>query len=103
VLVIALSGILSCGNGDGPASPSPLPVVTDPGAIVISGTVSFVSVEGGCWSILSREGKRYEPINLPVEYRRDGLRVGAALKDRNDLASTCLMGSIVEITAIWPD
>jgi hypothetical protein len=50
-----------------------------------------------------RASKRYEPVNPPVAYQRDGSHVGAVLKNRNDLASICLMGSMVEITAIWPD
>jgi hypothetical protein len=66
----------------------------------IEGAVRFIDVEGGCWLITATDGESYEPINLPREFREDGLLVEACLKRRRDLGSFCMVGEIVEIISI---
>lgn len=68
--------------------------------VTVDGVVQFSPIEGGCWSILGEDGTRYEPINLPQEFQQDGLAVRAALKFRDDMASICQVGRIVEIVRI---
>ena len=63
------------------------------------GTVEFVDVEGGCWTIESN-GETYEPINLPEEMREDGLAVEFEATVRDDMASICQVGTIVELVRI---
>ncbi len=75
-------------------------IALPPGVFVVDGTVRFLPVEGGCWSIEGTNGRRYEPINLPAEFRHDGLPVRAMLKARPDLASVCMVGESVEILEI---
>ncbi len=42
---------------------------------VISGTVRYVGEEGGFWGVVGDDGKRYEPIHMPTELRRNGLKI----------------------------
>ncbi|MFH1589706.1 MAG: Kazal-type serine protease inhibitor family protein [archaeon] len=64
------------------------------------GTVKYVDVEGGCWRIEGSDGKNYEPIGLIEEYRYDGLKVEFKGTVRTDLATTCMVGTLIEITEI---
>lgn len=64
-----------------------------------TGTVDFVDVEGGCWRI-SADGKNFELINLANEFKQDGLLVDFNGTIRTDMASTCQVGTLVEITSI---
>ena len=72
----------------------------DDQTFAVNGTVQFLEVEGGCWSILGTDSARYEPIKLPTEFRQDGLAVRAILTLRRDLVSVCQIGRIVEIVNI---
>ena len=65
---------------------------TDPGSgeLRVSGTLHFLSTEGGCWQLLAVDGGRYElrTAELPDGVRREGARVtllGTAL----DVAGEC--------------
>jgi hypothetical protein len=64
------------------------------------GVVQFVQVEGGCWKIAGDDGVDYEPINLSEEFREEGLAVQFTGQLRKDLASTCMVGQIIEIVSI---
>ncbi len=70
------------------------------GSFTIDGTVQFVAVEGGCWRIHGVDSTPYEPTNLPSGFREDGLAVRATLAPRDDLASICQVGRIVDVRAI---
>lgn len=63
------------------------------------GVVRFVDVEGGCWAIEAGD-ERLEPINLPEEFRVDGLAVTFEANDAVDVASLCQIGRPVEIEFI---
>jgi len=60
------------------------------------GTVSL----GMCWQIINEKGVRYEPINMDEELRSEGLEVKFEFKVRNDMASVCMQGQIIELTRI---
>ena len=100
ILVIATvlcAGAIACGSQD---LPDPIDLVGPSqrpnDAFTIRGTVELVQVEGGCWTILTNEG-RYEPLELPAAYRQDGLEVLAEVAPRTDLASICQVGPIVAL------
>jgi hypothetical protein len=69
------------------------PVATD-------GVVHLQSFEGGFYSITSDDGRRFDPLNLPAEFRRDGLQVRFSGRVRTDLTSTHMYGEILELTEI---
>ena len=67
---------------------------------IVDASVEFLNVEGGCWTIEVREHVHYLPLDLPEEFRRDGLRVRAELLRRDDYYSTCMVGPVVEVLSI---
>ena len=88
-LVVALVvGAVGCGSDDA-GEPS------------LIGVVRYADVEGGCWTIVT-PSETYEPVDLDDEYRVDGLEVAFDVEERDDLASTCMVGVIVEVTDIAP-
>lgn len=81
-----------------------LPTAPDvpPGAIRITGTVHFYTLEGGFWAVRGDDGTTYDPLNLAPAYQRENLRVSMVAKVRNDMASFHMVGQIVEILSIQP-
>lgn len=63
------------------------------------GTVELVDIAGGCWTI-EAAGTIYEPTNLPAALRHDGLAVEFVAVNRDDLASICQIGRIIELVRI---
>ena len=55
--------------------------------VTFAGTVKWKALETGFYAIDADDGQGYEPINLPAEYRVNGLRVQVAAKVRDDMAS----------------
>ena len=41
----------------------------------ITGTIVYQDLEGGFYGIVSADGKQYDPVNLPVQFKVDGLTV----------------------------
>ncbi len=81
---------LSCGTATCSATGPELDTV---------GTVTFHDIEGGCWTIeIEEEG--YEPINLPEEFKDDGLQVNFKADFRDDMASVCMVGRLIELHEI---
>lgn len=67
---------------------------------MISGTVRYLEVEGGFYGLISDDGTRYDPINLPAEYKKNGLRVKFAVREKKDVMSFHMWGKIVEVIKI---
>ena len=76
------------------SSPSLLP---GPG---VNATVRFLNLEGGCWTITPDERTHYLPLNLPAEFKRDGLPVRVDFVRRDDYGSICQVGPVIQIRAI---
>lgn len=92
-LLLALGLTLgACGSADTGTS--------NPDAFSVQGTIEFLELEGGCWSILAPDSTRYEPVDVSDQFRHHGLRIRATIKLRTDLGSFCMIGPIVEILSI---
>jgi inhibitor of cysteine peptidase len=65
-----------------------------------SGTIQFNDFEGGFYGIVGDDGESYDPINLPKEFKEDGIRVNYTLKILEDQAGIHQWGTIVEIIKI---
>lgn len=65
-----------------------------------TGTVKYVSLEGGFWAIYGDNNKHYDPINLPKEFWIEGKRIQFSFRERNDLASFHMWGVIIELIEI---
>jgi hypothetical protein len=93
---MALALTLGCG-ASGPTNP-----LATHARAVVDVTVRYVNLEGGCWTLEAAKTVRYLPLNLPDQFRHDGLNVHADLVRRDDYASTCMVGPVVEILSIQP-
>lgn len=63
------------------------------------GVVRYVSLEGGFYSLESVQGK-FDPMNLPPDFKQDGLRVHFVGVVRHDIGSTHMYGQILELSDI---
>lgn len=65
-----------------------------------NGTVVFLSIEGGFYGIKGDDGRNYDPVNLPVDMQKEGLRVRFEAKELKDMASFHMWGALVQIVHI---
>jgi len=65
-----------------------------------TGTIVFLTFEGGFYGIKADDGKSYDPVNLPAEFRKEGLRVRFEAKELKNQASFHMWGAIIEIVHI---
>lgn len=66
----------------------------------ITGVVKHLSLEGGVFTIQGDDGVTYNPMNLPAEFQKDGLRVEAQGRRRDDMMSIQMVGPMVQIERI---
>jgi hypothetical protein len=66
----------------------------------LTGTVHHLDLEGGVYVIRTEDGTQYRPVELPEEFRVDGLAVEAEAKRRDDLMSVDMVGPAVELLDI---
>jgi hypothetical protein len=71
--------------------------------VEITGTVTFVNLEGGFFTIQGNDGSTYTPTNLPESFRKDGLEINALVRPRPDVMSIHMVGPIIEIVDILAD
>ncbi|WP_256870978.1 hypothetical protein [Shewanella sp. Scap07] len=57
------------------------PVELSKGVIMNQGTVRYLNLEGGFWGIITDDGRKILPENLPSEHRKDGLRLSFSSKE----------------------
>jgi hypothetical protein len=67
---------------------------------MITGVVRYSDLEGGFYELAADSGERYDPINLPGEYKKDGLRVRFQIEEQRDMAGIHMRGKIVKIIKI---
>jgi hypothetical protein len=67
-----------------------------------TGTIVYLSIEGGFYGIKGDDGRSYDPVNLSNDFRKDGLRVRFEAKELKGQASFHMWGSLVQIIHIQP-
>ncbi len=65
-----------------------------------TGTVKYISLEGGFYGIITDDGKSLDPLNLSKEYQVDGKRIQFKYIEKSDMASFHMWGTIIEIIEI---
>jgi hypothetical protein len=75
---------------------------TGTGELRIFGTINFVSVEGGCWTLDASDGRRYElrSEQVPESLRRAGTRVALIGIQRDDWANVCRVGTMLDVKQV---
>ncbi len=76
------------------------PQAVQQNVLEFNATVVYVTVEGGFYGLTDAEGKAYDPINLPPEFRKDGMKVRVSARPRTDMAGFHMWGTIIEILSI---
>jgi hypothetical protein len=64
-----------------------------------NGTVTYLYFEGGFFGIVGDDGKHYDPINMPQEFKVNGLRVRFTA-NFTDYISYHMWGCIVKLVSI---
>jgi hypothetical protein len=97
VLLLALT---ACGGGEADWV-VPTPVAGLVGTqIRIAGTVRYYALEGGFYGIQGDDAVTYDPTNLPPAFRKEGLRVEAVARRRDDMMGIHQVGPIVDLERI---
>jgi hypothetical protein len=101
-LVALLAGMLLLTAAACPPTGTDVPgdVDRDGDVLTGTGTVRWISLEGGFYAIRGDDNVTYDPINLPAELREDAVRVRFQVRVRNDLVGYHMVGPIVEIQEI---
>ncbi len=66
----------------------------------IVGTIIYKNMEGGFYAIDGDSGDKYDPISIPEAFRKDGLRVKVTARQRVDVTSFHMYGTIIEVVNI---
>jgi len=77
-----------------------IPAIPPKDTFEITGTVVYKSIEGGFYAIDADDGRKYDPINLPENFRKDGLKVKLTARLKRDAVSFHMYGSIIEVVSI---
>jgi hypothetical protein len=67
---------------------------------MMTGTVRYSNLEGSFYELVADGGERYDPVNLPDEYKKDGLRVKFQIREKRDMVGIHMVGKIVEVVRI---
>lgn len=62
----------------------------------IKGKVTYLSLEGGAYGIIDQGGKKYLPVNMPNQLKKDGAEVICSVRPA-DVASIVMWGEPVYI------
>ncbi len=96
--VLLLASCASGGTGGWvpltPASDASGPVIR------IAGTVRHLEVEGGLFVIRDTQGRQFSPTNLPEQFKVDGFLVEVDARERKDMVSIGMVGTLIELVQI---
>lgn len=102
--LLLLAALAACGSGGAGRAGGDRPLEAPPAAqgdeIHVVGVIRHSDLEGGFYAIEASDGVTYDPTNLSLEFRKDGLPIEADLRRRNDMAGIHQRGPIVEIVRI---
>jgi hypothetical protein len=94
-MVLLMSGGCQDSRSDGDSQA--LSGTGAPGAEVVTGTIRHIDLEGGFYGIETDDGRRLDPVNLPEEFQKDGLRIEARVQELKDRVSIRMWGTLVRI------
>ncbi len=64
----------------------------------IEGKIAYQNLGSGLWGIISNDGQRYEPVNMPEQLKYEGRSVSITAKKSNGF-SLFMWGTPIYITA----
>lgn len=66
----------------------------------VTGTITYIDLEGGYYGIIADSGERYFPLNLEQQYKTDKTRVRIEGSIRRDVLTSTMWGVPLEIRKI---
>lgn len=70
------------------------------GSFEITGEITFKEIEGGFYAIEGNDGRKYDPLNLPEDFRREGLAVKIVAEKKTGVMSARMYGTVIELLEI---
>ena len=105
VAFVLLMAMAACADGaagrEAAEWVTPNPAAEEGGTEVrIIGIVTHVALEGGFFAIRGDDGVTYDPTNLPPEFQKDGLKIEAEARRRDDIMGIHQVGPIVQLVRV---
>lgn len=106
VIYLSLFGLLSaCGQSTPLAAPPELAneqvkEVTMNEQIEFTGSVRFITLEGGFYALYADDGRVFTPTNLAKEYQQDGLLVSVKGQILTDMMSFQQHGKMLQVKSV---
>jgi hypothetical protein len=70
------------------------------GLITVTGTITYIDLEGGFYGFVADNGERYFPVNLDRQYKVNNTKVRIEGKIRKNVMTTIMWGTPLEILKI---
>lgn len=69
-------------------------------AASVTGTVRYIDLEGGFYGIETDDGAKLDPVNLPEDFQKDGMRLRVQIEPLKDRVSFHMWGTLVRVVSI---
>ena len=69
-------------------------------AIIFVAEVRWISVEGGFFGLVAEDGRKFFPLNLPQEFKKEGLKIKVKGNIKKGIATVQMWGAPIEIREI---
>jgi hypothetical protein len=96
---VALLVLAGCRHADAPDRAN-TPTGIGQRARTVTGTVRYIDVEGGFFGIVADDGTKLDPVNLPEDFRKDGVRIQVRVVATKDTVSLRMWGTPVRLIEI---
>lgn len=68
--------------------------------ITLTGTITYVELEGGFFGFIAKDGKKYTLKNLPKAFKKDGLLVTLKAIPIKDVVTFYQYGEYIEVSEV---
>jgi len=100
MLLAAAGGCKGTQQGGGAATPANAEQGRPAASRQITGVVKHLDLEGSFYGIITDDGQRLDPVNLPGAFQQDGLRIKARVEPLEGQVSVHMWGTLVRIIDI---
>ncbi|MFM8450631.1 MAG: hypothetical protein ACKOAY_11055 [Haliscomenobacter sp.] len=67
---------------------------------IIIGKIVYVALEGGFYGIEGVDGREWYPLDLPDQFKKNGLSVAVQAIERTDAFSSAMWGTPIQILTV---
>jgi len=98
LLILCFALLTACCHADTKANPTSGSERAE--IFNFTGTVTHLDLEGGFFAIVTDDGTKLDPVNLPPEMRKNGLRVQGTARKAESSIGVHMWGTRIEIESI---